>query len=217
MNRRDLLFTLGAVSVARAAGPAVNRLTPEEEAAGFRLLFNGKDLDGWTGDPALWSVSDGAILGSTDGRPITHNTFLYTMNTYSNFVLKVDIRLRNGNSGIQFRSKVLPDWVLNGYQADASYAGDRSAWGNFYEEKGRGRNVMKTMDEGWLKAKDLVRMGDWNEYEILADGNHIVLTFNGHVTIDTEDRDASSGVIGFQLHTGDPMKVEFRNIRLKTL
>jgi len=97
------------------------------------------------------------------------------------------------------------------------YAGERSAWGNFYEEKGRGRNVMKTIDEGWQKAKDLLRVGDWNGYEILAQGSRIRLTFNGQVTIDTEDHESPTGVIGFQLHTGDPMKVEFRNIKLKPL
>ena len=151
------------------------------------------------------------------GNRLTTTVFLYTEKTYSDFVLKAEIRLRNGNSGIQFRSKVFPDWVVKGYQADASYAGERSAWGNFYEEKGRGRNVMKTMDEGWQKAKDLLREGDWNEYEILVQGSRIRLMFNGRVTIDTKDHESLSGVIGFQLHTGDPMKVEFRNIKLKPL
>ena len=209
-----LLFALAAMF--GADNPA-NRLTPEEKAEGFVLLFNGKDLSGWTGDPALWSVSGDAIVGSSDKKLLDHNTFLYTEKSYSDFVLKAEIRLRNGNSGIHFRSKALPDWVVTGYQADASYAGDRSAWGNFYEEKGRGRNVMKTTDEGWQKAKDILREGDWNDYEILAQGSRIRLTFNGRVTIDTEDTESPSGIIGFQLHTGDPMKVEFRNIKLKPL
>jgi hypothetical protein len=210
-----LLFFV--VAGALAGDEALNRLTPEEKAEGFVLLFNGKDLNGWKGDPALWSVSGDAIVGSSDARSIEHNTFLYTEKTYSDFVLKAEIRLRNGNSGIQFRSKVFPDWVVKGYQADASYAGERSAWGNFYEEKGRGRNVMKTIDEGWQRAKDLLREGDWNEYEILAQGSRIRLTFNGRVTIDTEDHESPSGVIAIQLHSGDPMKVELRNIKLKVL
>jgi hypothetical protein len=212
-----LLLLLFALALAFGADSAPNRLTPEEKAEGYVLLFNGKDLKGWTGNPALWSVSGDAIVGSSDAQSIEQNTFLYTETTYSDFVLKAEIRLRNGNSGIQFRSKAFPDWVVKGYQADASYAGERSAWGNFYEEKGRGRNVMKTTDEGWQKAKDLLREGDWNDYEILAQASRIRLTFNGRVTIDTEDRESPSGVIGFQLHTGDPMKVELRNIKLKPL
>ena len=73
----------------------------------------------------------------------------------------------------------MPNFMVTGYQADASEAGDHSAWGNFYEEKGRGRTVMKTEDEGWQKAKSLVRHGDWNSYEVFAQGSHIRLTFHG--------------------------------------
>ena len=85
-------------------------------------------------------VEDGAIVGSSDGHTIEQNTFLILDRPFSDFVLRLELKLRNGNSGIQFRSKVFADWVVKGYQADASDAGDRSAWGNFYEEKGRGRN-----------------------------------------------------------------------------
>jgi len=186
---------------------------------GFRPLFNGKNLDGWEGDPALWSVQNGAIVGSSDGHPIKQNTFLVYKEQLSDFVLKADVRLRNGNSGLQFRSTVLPGpgWVVSGYQADFSDAGDRSAWGNFYEERGRSRTMMKTPDEGWQKGQKLVRRGDWNAYEILAQGNRIRLKLNGEVTIDTTDEKASSGIIAIQLHSGEPMRVEVRNILLRTL
>jgi hypothetical protein len=186
---------------------------------GYILLFNGKNLDGWEGDPALWSVKDRVIVGSTDGHPIRQNTFLVYKQPYSDFVLTAEVRLRNGNSGIQFRSTLLPGpgWVVTGYQADFSEAGERSAWGNFYEEKGRGRAVMKTPDEGWRTGQKLVRAGDWNEYEILAQGNHIRLKLNGVATVDTTDDKASSGVIAIQLHIGEPMRVECRNLRIKPL
>ena len=103
-----------------------------------------------------------------------------------------------------------------GYQADCS-EGPNSAWGNFYEERGRSRTMMKTPDEGWLKAKAVVRVGDWNSYEIYAKGNHIRLTLNGLVTIDTTNEGAPDGVIALQLHAGEPLKVEFRNIKVKPL
>lgn len=183
-------------------------------------LFNGRNLDGWEGDPAVWRVENGVIVGSTDNHPIEQNTFLIHKTPYSDFLLKAEVRLRNHNSGIQFRSKVQlgPGWVVTGYQADFSEAGpEKSAWGNFYEEKGRGRAVMKTQDEGWQIARKVYRPNDWNEYEILAQGRRIRLKLNGTVTIDTTDEQSVIGVIALQIHAGPAMRVEFRNIRLQKL
>ncbi|HYW43573.1 MAG TPA: DUF1080 domain-containing protein [Bryobacteraceae bacterium] len=206
-----------ALAAALTAAEPVNQLTPQEKQDGYVLLFNGKTLDGWQGNPALWSVQNGAIVGTTDSHPIQENTFLIYRKPYSDFILRFDIKLRNHNSGVQFRSTVLPNFVVTGYQADASEVGDHSAWGNFYEEKGRGRAVMKSQDEGWLKAKSVVRHGDWNSYEVFAQGSHMRLTFNGVETIDLSDDKAKDGVIALQLHAGEPMRVEFRSIRLKAL
>lgn len=217
---RTPVAALAAVVVAPllcSAGSAQNHLTAQERKEGFRLLFNGKNLDGWHGDPAVWSVHDGVIVGSTDGHPIKHNTFLIHNGTFSNFTLRADIKLRNHNSGIQFRSKELPDYVVTGYQADASEAGAHSAWGNFYEEKGRGRGVMKNPDEGWMIGKTVYRKGDWNTIEVDAEGPHMLIKVNGTETIQITDDKSSQGVIAFQLHMGQPMKVEFRNIRIKVL
>lgn len=220
-NRRwaSILACTAAILIPAAclAGSTQNRLTPAEQKEGFRLLFNGKNLDGWHGDPAVWSVKDGVIVGSTDHHPIHHNTFLIYNGTFSNFILRADIKLRNHNSGIQFRSKELPDYVVTGYQADASEAGEHSAWGNFYEEKGRGRNVMKNPDEGWMIGKRVYKKGDWNTIEVRANGPHMQIKVNGTKTIEVADDKSSQGVIAFQLHMGQPMEVEFRNIRIKEL
>lgn len=215
MRELLVLLALAAPVIGAAQGP--NRLTAAEKKAGYVLLFDGKDLAGWEGNPALWSVKDGMIMGSTEGHPITHNTFLISKKEYSNFILQADIRLRNHNSGIQFRSVVLPEWVMTGYQADASDVGEKSGWGNLYEEKGRGRKLMKTQDEGWQKAKTIVHPGEWNSYEILAQGSHLQLKLNGVVTMDLQDEKAARGFIGFQLHLGPPMEVFFRNVKLKPL
>lgn len=186
---------------------------------GFEPLFDGRTLDGWDGNPKLWSVRDGAIVGSSDGHSVDTNTYLIYGKPFSDFILRLEVRLRNGNSGIQFRSQHIPGpgWVVHGYQADLSYAGDRSAWGNFYEEKGRRRGIMATPDEGWQRAKDIVRVGDWNEYEILAQGDHVRLTLNGRVTFDGTDSKTADGIIAIQLHSGPAMQVECRNIRIKPL
>ena len=217
-----VLVAVGAVIVASgnsalAAEADPNTLTADEKQQGFVLLFDGKTLDGWDGDSRMWWVDGGAIVGSSDKHSPEQNTFLVYKEPYADFVLKAEVKLRNGNSGIQFRSKLLPDWVVHGYQADLSFAGERSAWGNFYEEKGRGRSVMPTPGAGWEKAKNIVRAKDWNQYEIYFKGSHIRLTLNGVVTIDTHDERTSSGVIGFQLHMGDPMEVRFRGIKIKPL
>lgn len=216
---RTAVLWLAVAGCAIGAGPP-NALSAEERREGYILLFNGKNLDGWQGDSASWSVVDGAIVGSTDGHPVQQNTFLVYKQPYADFILKAEVKLRNHNSGIHFRSTVLdaaPNWIVAGYQADFSEAGDRSAWGNFYEERGRGRGVMRAPDEGWRIGQKVYRPKGWNEYEILAQGQRIRLKLNGVVTIDTTDEKASDGVIALQLHAGEPMRVEFRNLKLKAL
>ncbi len=196
-----------------------NRLTEAERDEGYVLLFDGESLDGWDGDPSLWSVRDGSIVGSSDGHPVETNTFLIYRKPFRDFVLRLEVRLRNGNSGIQFRSEQLPGagWIVRGYQADLSDAGDRSAWGNFYEERGRRRELMATPDEGWQRAKDVVLRQQWNHYEILAEGDRVRLILNGKVTFDGTDDNTGSGIIAIQLHRGPAMQIECRNIRIKEL
>ena len=116
---------------------------------------------------------------------------------------------------IQYRSKEGDKWVVGGYQGDFE-AGDTYS-GILYEERGRGRNAMKTPDEGWLIGKSLVHHQDWNTYEILADGDHLRLTLNGKVTIDMHDSQKLSGIIALQMHAGELMRVEFRNLKIKRL
>ena len=205
-----------AISAALAA-EAANVLTREEQREGFVLLFNGKDLTGWDGDARIWSVRDGAIVGSTDAQSVDQNTFLIHPEPYADLVLRFDIKLRNGNSGVQFRSTRLPNWVVTGYQADASEAGEKSAWGNLYDERGKGRGLMRTPDEGWQKAKAVVRVGDWNHYEVVAQGRRLILRLNGVETLNQEVDKTDRGVIAIQVHRGPPMEVQLRNIRLKAL
>ncbi len=208
-----------AVAFVTTASMGAEGLSKAEKDEGFESLFDGKTLAGWDGDPDLWSVEDGAIVGSSDGRAVGTNTYLIHEKPVSDFMLRLQVRLRNGNSGIQFRSRHIdgPGWIVHGYQADLSDAGDRSAWGNFYEEKGRGRGMMATHDEGWQRAKDVVRIQDWNDYEIRMVGSAVRLVLNGKVTFEGQDNHSASGVIAIQLHSGPGMRVECRNVRLKEL
>jgi hypothetical protein len=180
---------------------------------GFTPLFNGKNLDGWDGDPRLWKAQDGMIIGSTEGAPLEYNSFLMTRKSYANFILKAQAKLRNHNSGIQFRSEEVPGlrWAVRGYQADMA---ENNYWGCIYEERGT-RGVMVN---GWKdKAEKVVKLKDWNDLELLCDGDHINLKVNGLETADLHDSAKLDGIIALQLHKGPPMQVYFRNMEIKVL
>jgi len=183
----------------------------QQEEQGFRPLFNGKDLTGWDGDPRLWKVVDGTILGSTEGVTLEANSFLITKETFGDFHLKAEVKLRNHNSGIQFRSEALPGWVVRGLQADMA---ENNWWGCIYDERGK-RGVMVN---GWKgKAETVVKPGEWNEYEIICQGDLIQLKVNGLLTAELRDSARLDGIIALQVHRGPPMQVEFRNMRIKPL
>ena len=212
---------------------------------GFESLFNGKDLTGWDGNPKLWSVKDGAITGQTTAEnPASGNTFLiWTKGSVSDFELRCSFRLVPGdskgfaNSGIQYRSKVLDpaNWVVGGYQADME-AGPNYT-GILYEERmtraimaQRGEKVVWDKDcnkqvVGSLgSASDIeasIKKGDWNDYVIIAQGNHLQQFVNGKQTVDVTDdcesKRSMSGVLALQLHAGPPMMAQFKDIRIKKL
>ena len=210
---------------------------------GFKSLFNGKDLTGWRGNPDLWSVEDETIKGVTKADPkLTHNTFLvWTNGSVDDFELRLSYRIVNGNSGIQYRSKVLREGaqgpVVGGYQGD--FEAGTTYSGILYEEQGRGilaqrgqKTVIKEVDgkhkvevAGSVgESKEIqskIRKEDWNDYVIIAKGNHLQHFINGMQTVDVTDeheaKAAKSGVLALQIHTGPPMTVQFKNIRLKQL
>jgi hypothetical protein len=178
---------------------------------GFTPLFNGRNLDGWDGDPRLWRVENGAITGSTEGVTLDANSFLIHKKPFRDFVLRLEMKLRNHNSGIQFRSEPLPNWVVRGYQADAA---EGNYWGSIYDEKGK-RGIIVN---GWKgKAETVVRPNAWNDYEIRCQGDRITLRVNGLVTADIRDSERTEGIIALQLHRGPAMQAQFRNIRIREL
>lgn len=177
----------------------------------FQPLFNGKDLTGWATpeDPSLFTVENGEIVGKTKG-DLKKNEFLATKVPYANFVLKAKVKLRNGNSGIQFRSKREDNGIVSGPQADAA----EGYWGLLYEERRRG--ILERYDE--KKANELVKKNDWNQFVIVAKGNHVVIEINGTRVIDrTDDKFDPTGIIAFQVHQGPPMEVRFKDVEIKTL
>ena len=197
---------LGAVSTATmlAAGQGAEK--------GVRPRFNGSDLSGWEGDPFLWRVEDGMIVGRSPG--IAYNDFLTTTGEFSDFVLRFQIRLLDnvGNSGVQIRSRRVPGSMeMIGYQADIG----PTWWGSLYDESRRRVTLAEPSDSTLRRA---LKQDGWNDYEVSAVGKRIVLKLNGAVTVDYEEEDESieqTGLIGLQVHSGPPLEARFRNIRIQ--
>lgn len=206
-------------------------------SADEKQLFNGKDLTGWKGQPEFWSVKDGALTGqSTAENKVKENTFLIWQDgEVGDFELTLQYKIVGGNSGIQYRSKVVnPAYsVVAGYQAD--FEAGKTYSGILYEEKGRGilatRGQKVVIKEGSKKGDVVGEVGksdeiqaaikneDWNEYKIVAKGGSLQHFINGKLTVDVTDETAvgaKTGVLAFQLHAGPPMTVQFKSIVLKT-
>jgi putative heme-binding domain-containing protein len=209
-----LLNTLELREVAALFALLEGRAVQEANEKGFRALFNGKDLEGWSATrPKLWSVRDSIIVGRQDGS-LAANTFLATREKFSDFVLRLSVRLPRdvGNSGVQFRTEIRADGSAQGYQADIA----KGFWGLLLEEGGR--HILKWPDPAAVKRPDWVKPDQWNRYVITAQGSRVTLEVNGVVTVDIEDeKGARSGVIAFQLHQGPAMEVQFKDVEIKVL
>jgi putative heme-binding domain-containing protein len=170
------------------------------------LFFDGESLANWEADPAIWSVEDGELVGrTTTGLP--NNVFARSQMLFDDFRLIVQVKLvgNQGNSGIQFRSEAHGQVEMRGYQADIGV----DWWGKLYEENGRELLFEAPGDSH-------VREGEWNTYEILAIGDRIQTSINGELCVDLVDPDgAARGMIGLQVHSGDPTEVRFRDFQLE--
>lgn len=212
--------------------------------ADAQVLFNGKDLDGWDGDPRLWSVKDGVIHGETTAEvPTKGNTFLIYKNAKpGDFDLRFTFRCNAANnSGCQYRSKHFDSnpsnkWVVKGYQHELRNESKMpNVAGFIYDEGGkRGRICLvgeqttwtkdgkKVADEKLITAEEyakLFKLDDWNDVAIITKGNHVQHYLNGRLILDFTDEHPElalkEGVIAVQLHAGKPMWAEFKDIKLK--
>jgi Domain of Unknown Function (DUF1080) len=246
MNTRMLVVVFALIaSASLVAQQPPRRADPLvlDDHAGFDAIFDGVSLKGWDGDPTFWRAEHGSIVGeSTPDRKLTQNTFIiWRGGEPADFELKCEYRLTATNSGIQIRSVQLPagadvgKWVMKGYQADIDYQNQYT--GQIYEERGRGflamrgqavyvpdgarTRVIGNLQQSPDELKAIIKHDDWNQVHLIARGNTIIQILNGTVTSIVVDDDAKNrmlnGLIGFQMHVGDPMRVEFRNIWLKRL
>jgi hypothetical protein len=201
-----------AVRKKDAADAQSARKPGEKSAVAAAPLFK-KDLNGWRALPGLWRVNNGALIGSTEGQPVDKNTFLCSPRSYHDFELSFQVRLKEGrgNSGVQIRSKLIdPDkFTVAGPQVDVG----GQYWGLLYGELTDG--VIHPPPQLVL---DKIRPSEFNDFFIRCTGRHVFVRVNGAISIDDDFPDmADSGIIAWQLHAGDPMEVEFRDVALREL
>ncbi len=207
---------------------------------GFEPIFDGT-LKNWEGDLVYWRAEKGMLVGEV--KPDTllkRNSFIiWRGGELADFELKLEYRVSDqGNSGINYRSIQVPDpetkWAMQGYQADID---GQDQWsGQNYEERGRtflayrGESVILKPGQKPEIAKalgtreqlqKLVKKNDWNEVHLVIKGNLLQHFTNGTLMSEVRDEDPekrkASGLLGVQVHVGPPMKIEFRNIRVKKL
>ena len=238
---RCLVFaalSLIALDAMAADGPQAAPPEPPD----MQRLFNGEDLTGWDGDPRLWSVKDGAIRGeTTTENKANGNTFIvWKDGVTKDFELRLSFRSSaTNNSGIQYRSKQITDgnvrnkWVVRGYQHEIrNELKLPNVSGFIYDEGGkRGRICLvgekATWEENGKKVTDtlidqaafetLFKLDDWNDVVIIARGDHIQHYLNNRLILDFTDSPELAlreGILALQLHAGNPMWVEFKNIRI---
>lgn len=200
----------------------------------FVSIFNGVDLTGWSGDPKVWSVEDGAITGRTGGGvSLKHNSFLvWTGGKPKDFELRLKYKLTGGNSGIYFHAeKQESGEPLIGPQADFSadhkWTGDVMEWKkrDILAERGERVHIDKDGKKHVIgsvgdpqKLLEHVKDEDWNDYHVIVKGTRVTLKINGVTMcelIDDDPRRSSVGHLALQAHVGPPMTVQFRDVEIK--
>ncbi len=194
-------------------------------------LFDGKSLAGWKGDPAIWRVEDGCIVGSSVGQNLQRNTFLVLDGKEpANFEFTVQVRLEgDNNSGVQYRSRVLPGdgFRVGGYQCDLHGAPNYTAM--LYDEQGAGivaerGQFVRWRDDGHRSLGAMVRvepvdLGQWHTLRIVACGDLVWHELDGQACTAVKDERTAApkqGVLALQVHGGAPMTIRCKQPVLRT-
>jgi hypothetical protein len=183
-------------------------------------LFDGRTFTGWEGETkTTWRIQDGAIVGGSLSTQVPRNEFLTTTRSFGDFVLRAKLKLVGTegfiNGGVQIRSQRVkePPNEMSGYQADL---GDKY-WGSLYDESRRNKTLVAPAAE---LIKEILKPGDWNDYEIRAEGPRIRLSINGRQTVDYTEADPKiprDGLIGLQIHGGGKAEVWYKDITIEIL
>ena len=183
-------------------------------------LFDGKTFAGLEGDTkSTWRIQDGALIGGSLATQVPRNEFLTTTRSFGDFVLRIKFKLLGTegfiNGGVQFRSRRLekPAHEMIGYQADLGAA----YWGSLYDESRRNKTLVAPPE---ALIKEILKTGEWNDYEIRAEGPRIRLAINGRQTVDYTEADPSiprDGLIGLQVHGGGKVETWYKDITIQEL
>jgi hypothetical protein len=205
---------------------------------GFRSIFNGENLQGWTSKPGAWEVREGAIWCT--GASIERNWLIWQDGQPGDFILRLEFRWDKGNSGVNIRSIDQGEWQAHGYQVEIARQEVMGLWHHSLlppeHPKREERHLMATAGQTVHLSKQgkktvdqeseaesiqaLYKEHAWNTMEIIAKGNTLIQKINGvvfaTVTDYDEDMATSEGVLALQDH-GKGCVVAFRNLRLKPL
>ena len=189
------------------------------QTGGWKNLFDGKTLNGWKqlNGKAKYEVVNGTIVGTTvPGEP---NSFLATKEDYGDFILELELKVGDMNSGIQIRSLSLPEFNngrVHGYQVEVDPS-DRAWSGGIYDEARRGWMYQTEMNPAGKKA--FIKNG-WNKYRIEAIGPVIRTWINDIPVTYMVDDMTLKGFIALQVHgikeREGGQQVMWRNIRIQT-
>ncbi len=209
-----LALSADAQTIAPTTAPTAPEVAPLKGESQTIVLFNGKDLEGWEGHEKNWSVKDGVIVAKNT-EPVKVSTYLLTKQTFSDFRLKATVKLVDSemHSGIAFWGGNAP--VMGDRY---TYAGHLvmfpSGWG-MYDLFGRNGLPVDA-----APAKKVGKQHDWNDLEILAQGNRVRVAVNGTQVIDWRDPKPGSirnAPIGLQLHANKvPQEVQFKDLVIET-
>ena len=201
---------------------AVPQTTEAEAAEGFTPLFNGRDLDGWTGDTKGYAAEGGNIVI----HPELGSGNLYTVKEYADFVLRFDFKLTPAaNNGLGVRAPLEGDAAYVGMELQILEDGSPVYWGlRPYQYHGSIYGVVPAR-RGFLRPP-----GEWNAEEVTVKGRRVIVVVNGSTVVDADIDEASAGgtidgndhpglkrAAGHLGFLGHGSLLEFRNVRLKEL
>ncbi len=238
-----VVFVMSCASAPEMPVGTPDPLPPVVLEAGFESIFDGKTLDGWkAADMSFWSVEDGAITAKiTKEHPTDRNHYLvYRGGALADFELKLRHRIlspHNANGGFQFRSEIFDGDIpadCRGYQVDNNKDPNTPWLVRLYDEFGR--HTLAFRGEKTVFAPDGTKetervatadeaawfsLADWHEYHLSCRGPHLTVKVNGRMVAEVMDLDSKqqdfSGILAMQLHSGPPMTVQFKDLRIKRL
>lgn len=223
LRRVAPLMIVALVALTSSIQAEDNQLNEKQKAAGWKVLFNGKDLTGWSikSGFATYKVEDGAVVGTTaKGSP---NTFLCSDEKFGDFELTAMVKMTDPlNSGIQIRSKLKGEahgGRVYGPQVEIEQSPGQSGF-IYGEAAGGWQSPEPTSKDPKVNSHSHFKKGEWNEYRIKAVGRKIQTWINGEMVADLEyDAERykanAEGLIGLQVHgVGDrgPFSVSWKNI-----